>query len=186
MPYIFDLTVKDNLWREPILFITAFAISMISIEGFGKYFEVQNNWSRMRCRPEVMFFAWLFGKDPIANMEYCLENAGLQVKQGNLVNKLSKKIEIDYDKIQKQVDASVADISKLNQEVKNIETNNNNSNKNMATSIQGNILALKESMQKIIAGLVISKNMKNGILTTTRNTKLLTDNLNKSLGKLNK
>jgi hypothetical protein len=61
-----------------------------------------------------------------------------------------------------------------------------NKDKNVATTIQGNILALKESMQKIIAGLVISKNMKNGILTTTKNTKLLTDNLNKSLAKLNK
>jgi hypothetical protein len=186
MPYIFDLTVKDNLWKEPILFMTAFAISMLSIQGFGKYFEVKNNWSRMRCRPEVMFFAWLFGIDPIANMEYCLENSGLQVKQGNLVNQLTEKIETEYGKIQKTVDTSVADVNNLNQEIRNMGTTMKNKDKNVATTIQGNILALKESMQKIIAGLVISKNMKNGILTTTKNTKLLTDNLNKSLAKLNK
>ena len=72
MPYIFDLTIKDNLWKETILFMTAFTISILSIDGLAKYFEVKNNWSRMRCRPEVMFFAWFFGKDQKDNMEYCL------------------------------------------------------------------------------------------------------------------
>jgi hypothetical protein len=186
MPYIFDLTVKDNLWRETILFMTVFAISIFSIEGFGKYFEVKNNWSRMRCRPEVMFFAWLFGKDQKDNMEYCLENAGLQVKQGNLVDPLIKKINTDIEKINTVVGTATKDITQISNEIKNIDSTFINKGKNIATSIQANILALKEGMQKIIAGLVIANNMKNGILKTTQNTKLLTDNLNKSLAKLNK
>lgn len=186
MPYIFDLTIKDNLWKETILFMTAFAISILSIDGFAKYFEVKNNWSRMRCRPEVMFFAWLFDKDQKDNMEYCLENAGLQVKQGNLVDPLIKKINTDIEKINKVVGTVTKDITQISNEIKNIDSTFINKGKNIATSIQANILALKEGMQKIIAGLVIAKNMKNGILKTTQNTKLLTDNLNKSLAKLNK
>jgi len=186
MPYIFDLTVKDNLWRETILFMTVFAISIFSIEGFGKYFEVKNNWSRMRCRPEVMFFAWLFGKDQKDNMEYCLENAGLQVKQGNLVDPLIKNINTEIGKINTEVASKTVEINNIRNEIKNIDSSMVNKGKNIATSIQANILALKEGMQKIIAGLVIANNMKNGILKTTQNTKRLTDNLNKSLAKLNK
>ena len=186
MPYIFDLTIKDNLWKETILFMTAFAISILSIDGFAKYFEVKNNWSRMRCRPEVMFFAWLFGKDQKDNMEYCLENAGLQVKQGNLVDQLNIKINTDIEKINKVVGTATTEITQISNEIKKIDSSTVNKAKNIATTIQANILALKEGMQKIIAGLVIANNMKNGILKTTQNTKLLTDNLNKSLAKLNK
>jgi hypothetical protein len=158
----------------------------LSIDGFAKYFEVKNNWSRMRCRPEVMFFAWLFGKDQKDNMEYCLENAGLQVKQGNLVDQLNIKINTDIEKINKVVGTATKEINQISNEIKNIDSSTVNKAKNIATSIQANILALKEGMQKIIAGLVIANNMKNGILKTTQNTKLLTDNLNKSLAELNK
>ena len=186
MPYIFDLTIKDNLWKETILFMTAFTISILSIDGLAKYFEVKNNWSRMRCRPEVMFFAWFFGKDQKNNMEYCLENAGLQVKQGNLVDQLNIKINTDIQKINKVVGTATKEIDKISNEIKNIDSSFVNKSKNIATTIHANILALKEGMQKIIAGLVIAKNMKNGILKTTKNTRLLTDNLNKSLSKLNK
>ena len=186
MPYIFDLTIKDNLWKETILFMTAFTISILSIDGFAKYFEVKNNWSRMRCRPEVMFFAWFFGKDQKDNMEYCLENAGLQVKQGNLVDQLNIKINTDFGKINKAVGDATKEINQISNEIKQIDSTFINKGKNIATTIQANILALKEGMQKIIAGLVIANNMKNGILKTTQNTKRLTDNLNKSLSKLNK
>lgn len=186
MPYIFDLTIKDNLWKETILFMTVFTISILSIDGFAKYFEVKNNWSRMRCRPEVMFFAWFFGKDQKDNMEYCLENAGLQVKQGNLVDQLNIKINTDFSKINKAVGDATKEINQISNQIKQIDSTFINKGKNMATTIQSNILALKEGMQKIIAGLVIAKNMKNGILKTTQNTKRLTDNLNKSLAKLNK
>ena len=141
MPYIFDLTIKDNLWKETILFMTAFTISILSIEGFGKYFEVKNNWARMRCRPEVMFFAWLFGKNQKDNMEYCLENAGLQVKQGNLVDQLNIKINTDIEKINKVVGTATTEINKISNEIKNIESSTVNKGKKIATSNNKNKLS---------------------------------------------
>ena len=57
-------------------------------------------------------------------------------------------------------------------------------NKEMATSLQSNILALKESMQKIIAGLVIQTRVTNGVFKTTNGTKMLTDSLRKSIDKV--
>lgn len=182
--YIFDLTVKDNLWKDPIIFTTLFSIMMISIASIGNFFEVKNNWSRMRCRPEVMPFAWIYGEDQHNNMEYCLENAGLQVKQSDIVAPTMTKINNINNTITKKVQDTQNILSTLTKKIETADLSNTNQNKNLAVSIQKNILFLKEGMQKALAQLVLQKNMNNGVLTTTRGTKLLTDSLNKSLAKL--
>jgi hypothetical protein len=56
--------------------------------------------------------------------------------------------------------------------------------KEIAPGLQANILALKESMQKIIAGLVIQNRVSNGVFKTTNGTKVLTDSLRKSINKV--
>ena len=180
MPYIFDLTVQDNLWKETIIFMTLFSIFFIVIALIAKRFEIQNNYDRMRCRPEVMQYAWLYGIDANKNMEYCLENAGKQVKQNNQVNQLTSYI----DKKTILIDASLNRINKsigtLNSDVNEKTNIFGGKNKERATEIQANILKLKEGIQKVIAGLVIQNQMNNGILKTTNAVKLLNDAITKS------
>lgn len=184
MSYTFDLAVKDNLWKESIIFMAIFSISLSSVFGINKYFEIKNNWSRMRCRPEVMLFAWFFGKDTDNNMEYCLENAGLQVKQGNLVDPLVKKIDSDVIDLNNQILGAKQNLSSLDKKIRSADLAMNNQSKNLAVSVQKNILALKEGMQKVIAGLIVSNQVNNGVLTTTSKTKALSDSLKKSIEKL--
>lgn len=182
--YIFDLSIRDNLWKDSIVAITLFSITMISITQLGKFFEVKNNWQRMRCRPEVMAFAWMYGKNTQNNMEYCLENAGLQVKQSNIVAPTVKKIETGYNDLNSKINNTKAVVSELDKKLKDASKAINGQNKNMATGVYQNILALKEGMQKVIAGLVIQNQMSNGVLRTTSGTKALTDSLRKSLNKV--
>lgn len=182
MPYIFDLTVKDNLWKDSIFFITLFSISLILITGLGKYLEVRNNWDRMRCRPEVMQYAWMYGKNTADNMEYCLENAGKQVKQSNIVNPLTVLINDKIKKVGDEVSKINGTLNVLDNNIKKAETNINKENTIKATAIQTNILALKEGLQKVIAGAVIQQNLSNGILKTTRATEKINSVIYKKLG----
>ena len=182
--YIFDLSIRDNLWKDSIVVITLFSITMISISQLGKFFEVKNNWQRMRCRPEVMAFAWLYGKNTLTNMEYCLEIAGLQVKYSNILAPTEKKIETGYNNINNKINDTNIVISELQKKLDSANVEYNSQNKNMATRAYKNILVLKEGMQKVIAGLIIQNQMSNGVLKTTSGTKALTDSLQKSLDKI--
>jgi hypothetical protein len=137
--YIFDLSIRDNLWKDSIVAITLFSITMISITQLGKFFEVKNNWQRMRCRPEVMAFAWMYGKNTLNNMEYCLENAGLQVKQSNIVAPTVKKIETGYNDINSKINNTKAVVSELDKKLKDVSKGINGQNKNMATGVYQNI-----------------------------------------------
>jgi hypothetical protein len=131
-----------------------------------------------------MLFAWFFGKDTDNNMEYCLENAGLQVKQGNLVDPLVKKIDTDVIDLNNQILGAKQNLSSLDKKIRSADLAMNNQSKNLAVSVQKNILALKEGMQKVIAGLIVSNQVNNGVLTTTSKTKALSDSLKKSIEKL--
>ena len=179
MPYILDLTIQDNLWKETIIFMSLFSIFFIAIALIAKRFEIRNNWDRMRCRPEVMQYAWLYGIDPNKNMEYCLENAGKQVKQNNQMNQITSYI----NKKTILIDAS---LNRINNSIvtldKNVKTNTQtfkDENKERAINIHSNIEKLKEGIQKVIAGLLLQNQMKNGILKTTNEVKLLRDAINK-------
>ena len=181
--YVLDLSVEDNLKKDSIIFMALFGIAMMIITQISRYFEVKHNWQRLRCRPEVMPFAWLYGKDTASNMEYCLENAGLQVKQSNVVAPTVQKIDTGINKLSEKIQTANNDLENLK---KRISGEGLNRSKNIAVGIQQNILALKEGMQKVIAGLVIQNQISNGILKTTSGTKKLTDSLNKSLNKSSK
>ena len=106
MPYIFDLTVKDNLWKDTLIFMVLLTIFILIITQIENIFMVRNNWDRMRCRPEVMAFAWLYGKNTANNLEYCLENAGKQVKMSNIVDPAKEYVDKLNGKVNNEIDSA--------------------------------------------------------------------------------
>ena len=182
--YIFDLTVNDNLWKDTIITTTMFSITMVLISQLGHYFEVTNNWDRMRCRPEVMSYAWLYGKDSNKNMEYCLENAGIQVKQSNLVSPIVNNINSNYNEMNQKLNATNDNLINLKNRAKNVDVSINKQNKEIGEMVRKNVLALKESVKKVFAKLVVQNQINNGVLKTSNKTKILTDSLTKSLAKM--
>lgn len=184
MPYIFDLTVKDNLWKDTFIFIVLLTIFILLITQIEKIFMVRNNWDRMRCRPEVMMFSWLYGKNTADTMEYCLENAGKQVKMSNIVNPTKEYIQSLNDKTNIDLGVTKKNLEDLTKNIQSSSLTVTKKTKEIATGLQANILALKESMQKIIAGLVIQNRVTNGVFKTTNGTKMLTESLQKSINKV--
>ncbi len=184
MAYLLNLTVEDNTYYYSIVMAIIFALAFIIITFIGNYFQVKNNWSRMRCRPEVMMFSWLYGIDANNNMEYCLENAGKQMKQGNIVDPVITEMVDTKNALNNKMSEADKQLNALNNKVMEAETYNKNRNNNLAIALQNNILAIKEGMQKIIASLIIQRHMNNGVFKMTSGTKTLTDSIREAMKKV--
>ena len=184
MPYILDLTVNDNQLKDSVVVLIVFSIIMQVITYIANYFEIKNNWSRMRCRPEVMLNSWMYGIDTDDNMEYCLENAGKQMKQGQIVGPVVKNMDDTKNQLNRKISKANQELNFLKEKIANADLYKNKQNTNLAIAIQNNILAVKEGMQKIIASLIIQKHMNNGVLKMTNGTKTLNDSLRVSLNKI--
>jgi hypothetical protein len=184
MPYILDLTVNDNQLKDSVVVLIVFSIIMQVITYIANYFEIKNNWSRMRCRPEVMLNSWMYGIDTDDNMEYCLENAGKQMKQGEIVGPVVKNMDDTKNQLNRKISKANKELDVLKEKIANADLYKNKQNTNLAIAIQNNILAVKEGMQKIIASLIIQKHMNNGVLKMTSGTKTLNDSLRESLNKI--
>ena len=183
MAYLLNLTVNDNTYYYSIVMTTIFALSIIFVSYVGNYFQVKNNWSRMRCRPEVMMFSWLYGIDSDNNMEYCLENAGKQMKQGNIVDPVITEMVDTKNTLNAKISEADTQLNALNKKLKDTESKNKNYNNNLMIALQNNILAMKEGMQKIIASLIIQRHMNNGVFKMTSGTKTLTDSIREAIQK---
>lgn len=183
MAYLLNLTVNDNTYYYSIVMTTIFIISFIFVTFVGNYFQVKNNWSRMRCRPEVMMFSWLYGIDADNNMEYCLENAGKQMKQGNIVDPVITEMVDTKNTLNTKISEADTQLNALTKKLKDTESNNKNYNNNLMIALQNNILAMKEGMQKIIASLIIQRHMNNGVFKMTSGTKTLTDSIREAIRK---
>jgi hypothetical protein len=184
MPYILDLTVNDNQMKDSVVVLIVFSIIMQVITYIANYFEIKNNWSRMRCRPEVMLNSWMYGIDTNSNMEYCLENAGKQMKHGQIVGPVVKNMDDTKNQLNRKISKANKELDFLKEKIANADLYKNKQNTNLAIAIQNNILAVKEGMQKIIASLIIQKHMNNGVLKMTSGTKTLNDSLRQSLNKI--
>jgi hypothetical protein len=184
MAYLLNLTVEDNTYYYSIIMAIIFALAFIIITFVGNYFQVKNNWSRMRCRPEVMMFSWLYGIDANNNMEYCLENAGKQMKQGNIVDPVITEMVDTKNVLNNKMSEADKQLNALKNKVIEAKTYNKNRNNNLAIALQNNILAIKEGMQKIIASLIIQRHMNNGVFKMTSGTKTLTDSIREAMKKV--
>lgn len=183
MAYALELTVQDNNYYYSILMLFIFAVVMLIVTFVGNYFQVKNNWSRMRCRPEVMLFSWMYGVDADNNMEYCLENAGKQLKQGNIVDPVITEMVETKNQLNAKLATANKELSSLEKKVGKSKVYNENYNNNLAIALQNNILAIKEGMQKIIASLIIQKHMNNGVFKMTSSNKTLTDSIRDAINK---
>jgi hypothetical protein len=138
----------------------------------------------MRCRPEVMGTAWLYGKDVNDNMEYCLENAGKQIVHNNFVSPVKTRMDDIKTEFNKKIKMTDASYSVLDKKVNEADLYINKQNTNLAIAIQNNILAVKEGMQKVVASLIIQKHMNNGVMKMTNSSKIFNDSLRDGLNKI--
>jgi hypothetical protein len=129
--------------------------------------------------------AWMFGKNKDDNMEYCLENAGKQIIDNNFVAPITKNIGDIRNELNNRASILDTKYNTINDKINSAEFYKTKQNTNLAISIQNNILAVKEGLQKVIASLVIQKHMNNGVLKMTSTNKMFNDSLRESINKIN-
>jgi hypothetical protein len=178
-----EILINDNLSRDGIYVIVFCGLAIYGVQHIAHILHVKKNWDRMRCRPEVMGSAWMYGKDDNDNMEYCLENAGKQIVNNDFVSPIQKRVEDINAKFQQKIRKTDASYNAIDERVNNADLYKNKQNTNLAIAIQNNILAVKEGMQKIIASLIIQKHMTNGIMKMTNSNKMFNDSLRDGMNK---
>ena len=98
----------------------------------------------------------------------------------------SKKVKID--EVERQLQDRITNINtnltSLKKRMDDADIVKDNKPTNLAIAIQNNILAVKEAMMKIIAGLVIQTKMNNGALNVVSKTNAFQKNMTDSINNL--
>jgi len=104
-----------------------------------------------------------------------------QIKEQN-----SKQVKIDEveRQLQDRITNINANLMALKKRMDDADIVKDNKPTNLAIAIQNNILAVKEAMMKIIAGLVIQTKMNNGALNVVSQTNAFQQNINNSINNL--
>ena len=115
-------------------------------------------------------------------VEYSVkEGFGEDTKEEN-----SKKVKIDEveRQLQDRITSINTNLTSLKTRMDNADIVKDNKPTNLAIAIQNNILAVKEAMMKIIAGLVIQTKMNNGALNVVSQTNAFQKNMTDSINNL--
>ena len=108
------------------------------------------------------------------------KNTPVDIKEQN-----SKQVKID--EVERQLQERISNINMnlttLKKRMDDADIVKDNKPTNLAIAIQNNILAVKEAMMKIIAGLVVQTKMNNGALSVVSQTNAFQQGINDSLSK---
>jgi hypothetical protein len=109
------------------------------------------------------------------------EGFGEDTKEEN-----SKKVKIDEveRQLQDRITSINTNLTSLKKRMDDADIVKDNKPTNLAIAIQNNILAVKEAMMKIIAGLVIQTKMNNGALNVVSQTNAFQKNMTDSINNL--
>ena len=97
----------------------------------------------------------------------------------------SKQVKIDEveRQLQERINNINTNLTSLKKRMDDADIVKDNKPTNLAIAIQNNILAVKEAMMKIIAGLVVQTKMNNGALSVVSQTNAFQQGINDSLSK---
>ena len=73
-----------NPYIKPAIVTTVFIIGIALLLGLGTSKEVAQNWSKYRCRPDIMPAANLYGFDAQENIQFCMKNVFMKEAPGVL------------------------------------------------------------------------------------------------------
>lgn len=144
---------------------TMIPIVIICLIGFFIWLMIMLFTPKSKQKKEV-----LFGNDVPA-----------QTKEQN-----SKQVKID--EVERQLQERITNINTnltaLKKRMDDADIVKDNKPTNLAIAIQNNILAVKEAMMKIIAGLVIQTKMNNGAINVVSQTNAFQQNIDESINKI--
>ena len=168
--FVFNLGVEDSMWSTSMYISIAFIYIMFGINFTSKYLRINGKIQDKECDPNVLTFVWMFswilGKSAERRVKKCM----IQEKQ-TLAHHIQNPV------VQKINDAKYVldeNMRKVNANMDQLQDAYNKSEgkvNNLAIGIQNNILAIKEGMQKVVAGMMVQKHINDGNLTVVKQTR---------------
>ena len=178
-----DLNVIDNMSKDGTTVFIFFGLTLTSIAYMAKQFEIRMNWSSVKHRPEVAKYSWLWSngenmvKDGIINAEE-------QITQQIVMNPVVKSLDDATNKMNAALSTVSKDVSGLKKKMDDANLYKDKKNTAFAISLQNNVLALKEGMQKVIASLIIQRHVSNDTIKMMGGTRSLQESVRVAINKV--
>lgn len=181
--YLFNLDIEDDLWSKTIMILFIFIYILLGYFYASKFLRIGEG-DPVYCNPDSMTFmwlyAWIFGKKSEQEIQKCLlkDNA-------NIVNQIQNPLKVEIDQKKQQIDNELAimqtNYKKMEKEYNQSETKVNN----LAVALQDKVLAIRESIQKIMAAIVVRGHMNDGALKVVKQLSNHDKMFSKALKKIN-
>lgn len=178
-----DLNVIDNMSKDGTIVFVFFGLTLTSIAYMAKQFEIRMNWSSVKYRPEVAKYSWLWSnsenmvKDGIINAEE-------QITQQIVMNPVVKSLDDATNKMNAALSTVSKDVTDLKKKMDVANLYKDKKNTSFAISLQNNVLALKEGMQKVIASLIIQRHVSNDTIKMMGGTRSLQESVRVAINKV--
>ena len=178
-----DLNVIDNMSKDGSIVFVLFGLTMTSIAYMAKYFEIKMNWSSVKHRPEVAKYSLLWSnnenmvKDGIINAEE-------QITQQIVMNPVVKSLDDATNKMNAALSTVSKDVTGLKKKMDAANLYKDKKNTSFAISLQNNVLALKEGMQKVIASLIVQRHISNDTIKMMGGTRSLQESVRVAINKV--
>lgn len=131
-----------------------------------------NNWEDIKCQNSNFYIAPIFGKNSSQTFDECTRQIETDIINAEL-NPINNKVD--------NVDTKIMAIKqKLDDTIKQTSNMNSQTNQgvlNLSTTIQQNIMNVKNALSKILGSIVLSTYMTNGVIQSSQNlgNNVLTD-----------
>ncbi len=153
-------------------------ISIVLIFAFIilKWNYIYVNWEDVKCKNNNFYIAPIFGKDSEKTFLECTKKLETDIIDAEIAP-LNRKIN--------NIDSHIVSVkNKLDETINTTTDINSNSNKNilnLTTTIQQNIMNVKNALSKILGSIVLSTYMTNGVIQSSQNlgNNVLNDVVNK-------
>lgn len=168
------------IYLEPKIKASSVSLVIIIIGFFAfimlKWNYMYNNWDDIKCKNSNFYIAPIFGKDSSATFTECTKQIETDIIEAE-VAPINYKID--------DIDSQIMSIkNKLDNTVKTTSDMNSQANKkvlNLTTTIQQNVMNVKNALTKILGSVVLSSYMTNGVIQSSQNlgNNILNDVVNK-------
>jgi hypothetical protein len=169
--------------KDGTIVFVFFGLTLTSIAYMAKQFEIRMNWSSVKYRPEVAKYSWLWSnsenmvKDGIINAEE-------QITQQIVMNPVVKSLDDATNKMNAALSTVSKDVTDLKKKMDVANLYKDKKNTSFAISLQNNVLALKEGMQKVIASLIIQRHVSNDTIKMMGGTRSLQESVRVAINKV--
>ena len=159
---------QQFIYLEPKIKASSVSLVIIIIVFFAyiilKWNYMYSNWESIKCQNSNFYIAPIFGKDSSQTFSECTKQIQTDIVEAE-INPIHSRID--------GLDSNITNInSALNKTIQTTSDMNSQANQNvlnLSTTIQQNIINVKNALSKILGSVVLSTYMTNGTIESSKN-----------------